>query len=74
MTELLPCSLCGEKLNLYIYDDTQSKFSGGLPNWIGGASCEGCGVGFEVGSFGGGINVEIIEKITIEVLNRRPSC
>lgn len=70
--KLLPCPLCGFELELYLHDDTQSKFCNGSPCWDGGASCEQCGVSFCVGMFGGGISVDQAEKYIAKVLNRRP--
>lgn len=70
-TDLLPCSLCGGNLHLYLTDDTLSRFCDGSPCWDGGATCESCGVGFSVGTFGAGIKAEVAEKIIIKKLNRR---
>ena len=68
---LLPCSLCGGTLHLYFHDDTDSTFCDGSPCWDGGATCEQCGVGFSIGTFGGGIEVSWAEKYIIKTLNRR---
>ena len=69
--ELLNCPFCGGALGLYLYDETMSRFCDGYPCWDGGASCEQCGVGISVGCFGGGIDVETVEKMIIRTINRR---
>ena len=68
---LKPCSLCGGELTFYISDATDTKFCGGSPCWEAGATCEQCGVGFDIGSFGSGISVESIEAYIIKTLNTR---
>lgn len=69
--DLLPCPLCGGKLALFLKDNTLSEFSYEFPCWSGGATCSGCGVGFEVGTFGGGIQTDSIERHIVKILNNR---
>lgn len=72
MNALLSCPLCAGNLELYIHDDTHSRFCDGDPCWDGGATCTQCGVGFSVGSFGSGMDVDTIEEFIIKALNARP--
>lgn len=72
MYNLKPCPFCKGDLDIYIHDDTFSKFCNGYPCWDGGATCEQCGIGISAGSFGSGLSINQIEEYIIETLNRRP--
>jgi len=69
---LLPCPLCGGKLEIRINDHTASRFCNGSPCWIGGATCSSCGIGIEAGIFSWGFSVDEIEESIIKNINRRP--
>ena len=71
--KLKPCPLCGGRLSLYLRDETNSVYCNGTPCWDGGASCECCGVGFDVANFGGNVGTDTAEKHIVEILNRRLS-
>ena len=69
---LKPCPFCSGKLYMYIYDDTGSKYiSKNDPMWKGGAHCKKCGIGIQAGYYGWGIDIDRIEKMIIQYINRR---
>jgi hypothetical protein len=67
--ELKPCPFCGgAELEVHITDGTETSE---YPFWEAHITCGQCGIGFGGGSYGGGIDVDLVETHIARDWNRR---